>query len=457
MDSILHVAKLREEQKQFGPARTMYLAVIKGLAPTYSHDDNKGAMVGKMVPPASRHVSGITEAMCRPVPGNALKNQLMSEAFYRMAVIIMEDPNVLDSERAKLEVAVWYLRVSVKIDGNQKDSQFKLGLLLMKTGEFEDAVMCFRVVTRLEQSCAEGWNNLGVSLDKIGQQDEAVSSFREAMRCRAKFQPAVCNLCIIKLRDLLMDKVLDKTQVTKLIDDLTSASDVNDLSQPSQSLVYSLRGLAYQIRDGSKMGVRDIDLAFEDYFNAIEIDDKNFQSRVGVVCICLDRQDLGAAYPYLEWLVKFHAGSEIVGDLLSWARKIRLVFEMPISNFLECMRMNPSFRALSFSCANANSEPLKNTKELLDVLRFETTERRGLLRNHASPAHKDGQIMSAHHFVCMASLCMEAGDVQRSIPLVTRAIALLPPKGDGNHLPPLVRMCCYCCNLPLAVWDSFVN
>ena len=82
------------------------------------------------------------------------------------------------------------------------------------------------------------------------------------------------------------------------------------------------------------------------------------QGRVGIVCIYLQRMDVGAAYPHLEALVKSNPRSDIVGSLLVWCRKIRLVFEEPVAMFLECVRMNPSFRTLSLSSANVTVGPL---------------------------------------------------------------------------------------------------
>jgi len=448
-----HVAQLREQQHQFALAKVTYSSVLEGLLPKHSlaakaADDWGGKhgnsqvgreciWTGKMVPPASRHVLGITEPMCRQVPGNHAINQLKSQVFHRLAVMMLEDPSITDSERAKMEVAVWYLRVSVKIDGSQKDAQFKLGGLLLRSDDLEDALRCFRTVTRVAPEFAEAWNNLGVAQDRLGAKDDACKSFQEAMRCKANFQSAICNLSIITLRHSVSSScMVDATELTKLIANLTeSIQHGQDFrgqgTAASQGLAHGLRGLAYQLRDASKRGVQDVRLAMEDYLNAIHCDARNMQGRVGIVCLYLQRQDLGAAYPHLEWLVTHHgARSPLVGDLLLWARKMRMVFEEPIADFLECLRMNPNFQALSLSRANVNIEALSIKEDVLKCIRSEAPANTRHLDALAIPspdtmqvdgggaARKDGPHMSAYHYMQMACLSHDQGNFSRALALV---------------------------------------
>lgn len=458
MEPLFHVAKLREQQLQFAMARAMHMIVLQGLSakqadhtahaetkhdktshPTSQNRPNTDKVKfvrpddtwnGKMTPPTSSLVKGITEAMCRIVPGNVSMNQLKGEIFYRLAIMTLEDPSITDSENSKLEVAVWYLRISLRIDGNQKDTQFKLGTLLLRIDDFEDALTCFRSVTRLAPECAEAWNNMGVAADRAGQSDESVYAFGEAIRLKSDFQYAACNLCLIKLRAALSSPP-NPTELTKLIGDLSKAIDNCDSAHPSQVLAYGLRGLAYQLRNSTKKGFKDVDLAIQDYLTAIDRDASNVQGRIGIICIYLNRQNLGDAYPYMEWLVASHPRSDIVGELLVWCRKVRLVFEEPISNFLECIRMNPNFRSLSLVSANVNIEPLKSKEETLNVLLYEARKASETDSNVNIHLCKDGPRMSAYHCLRMACLCEEEGDTKRGLALATQAIALLPAQGDA--------------------------
>ena len=125
--------------------------------------------------------------------------------------------------------------------------------------------------------------------------------------------------------------------------------------------------------------------------------------------------DVGAAYPHLEMLVKTNRRSDIVGNLLVWCRKIQLVFEEPVANVLDCMRMNPLFRTLSLSSVNVNVEPLQRWEELLSLLQFHTKKTSKVALDNASS--KDGPRMSAYHCIRMACLCRADGDMKRSIAL----------------------------------------
>jgi tetratricopeptide (TPR) repeat protein len=430
------VAKLREQQHQLAIAKSIYLAVLDSLGPkqlsndstkVQSEEKDTGGKTGGLEKrkrgsesvwsgkPASRHVKGITEAMCRPVPANAVANQLKGEAFYRLACVILHDPSVTEAEKVKTEVAIWFLRVSLKIDGTQRDAHFKLGLLLLRALEFQNAVSCFSAVTMISPDWAQAWNNLGVAQDRAGHQVEAVRSFREAMKINPTLYCALCNTSMISLRALLVQKQPDAVELKASIGDLTKVIENSSAGDSFRSLALSLRGLAYQLRDETKRGIRDVDLAVENYLDAIDSDANNLQGRVGIVCIYLQRMDVGAAYPHLDWLIKTNPRSDIVGDMLVWSRKVHLVFEEPVANFLECIHMNPRFRNLSLSSANVNIQPLKEQDDLLNTLLFEakTTATSEL---HNRP-HKDGPRMSAYHYVRMACLCLSDGNIKRSIAL----------------------------------------
>ena len=427
---LFHVAKLREYQQQYSTAKAMYLTVLAGLVPTSSVQETrqgKENSENKLAPPASRHVEGMTEAMCKPVPGNTVTNRMKGEVFYRLGIIILEDPSIADSERARLEIAVWYLRVSVKIDGSQKDSHFKLGMLLLRAEEFEEAATCFRAVTRIAPKSVESWNNLGVALDRAGQPDESMRAFREATALKPDFQSAICNLCIVTLRNEICTTP-DPVELSTVIRQLTEVIDSGDDAHPSRAFAYGLRGLAYQLRNSTKRGIRDADLAVENYVTAVDMDPRNLQGRVGIVCIYLDRQDLAAAYPHLEWLVTSHSRSDIVGELLVWSRKIRLVFEDPISMFLQCLHMNPSFWSLSLTGTNVCIAPLQNKQDLMDTIQFESMKQSDINpRTH----RKEGSCMSVYHYTQMASLSLDEGNMQRCLALMTSVLVLLPAKSNA--------------------------
>ena len=329
IDPIFHVAKLREQQNQLATAKGIYLAVLESLGPKYLvSDSTKGSQdlreagrdaatgdkrmrgpervwTGKLVPPASRHVKGITESMCRPVPANAVANQLKGEAFFRLAVIILDDPTVKEAEKVKVEVAIWYLRVSLKIDGTQRDAHFKLGMLLLRVQEFPDAIACFGAVTKIAPGWAQAWNNLGVAQDRAGHSQEAVQSFKEALKIAPSLNCARCNTCMISLRALLY-RDPEPVEFKEIIDDLTKVIDsgaaggdksfphadteiqrethtrtqtVTDKQRGGMSFAFGLRGFAYQLRNETKRGIRDADLAIQNYLEALDSDADNLQVR----------------------------------------------------------------------------------------------------------------------------------------------------------------------------------
>jgi tetratricopeptide (TPR) repeat protein len=328
IDPIFHVAKLREQQNQLATAKGIYLAVLDSLGPKHLvSDSTEGAQdlreagrdtgtgdkrmrgaervwTGKLVPPASRHVKGITESMCRPVPANAVANQLKGEAFFRLAVIILDDPTVKEAEKVKVEVAIWCLRVSLKIDGTQRDAHFKLGMLLLRVQEFSDAIACFGAVTKIAPGWAQAWNNLGVAQDRAGHSQEAVQSFKEAIKITPSLHCARCNTCMISLRALL-NRDPEPVELKEIIDDLTEVIESGaagggksfphadtELQRDRQtgrkagtekergkSFAFGLRGLAYQLRNETKRGVRDADLAIQNYLDALDSDADNLQVR----------------------------------------------------------------------------------------------------------------------------------------------------------------------------------
>jgi tetratricopeptide (TPR) repeat protein len=437
VDTLFHVAKLREYQQQYSTAKVMYLAVLAGLKPGQSAQETRQGRENseKLAPagrgaetafsaPASRHVKGITEEMCKPVPGNTVANQIKGEVFYRLGIIMLEDPSIADSERARLEVAVWYLRVSVKIDASQKDSQFKLGMLLLRVEEFQHAATSFRAVTRIAPKSVEAWNNMGVALDRAGEPMESMQAFKEATALKPDFQSAICNLCVLTLRNELC-RLPDPVQLSTVIRQLTEVIDSGDDSHPWRAFAYGLRGLAYQLRNSTKRGVYDADLAVENYLTAIHMDSRNLQGRVGIVCIYLDRQDLGAACPHLEWLVKSHPRSDIVSELLVWSRKIRLVFEDPISMFLQCLHMNPCFLSLSLTGTNVCIAPLQNRKDMLDAMQFESSKQSDI---NPRAHRKEGPCMSVYHYTQMACLSLDEGNMRHCLALMTKVLVLLPAK-----------------------------
>ena len=94
----------------------------------------------------------------------------------------------------RAQFAVECIREAVRLDPNQHDIFYNLGIALQAHGDVNGAVASFRLALERRPNNAACLNNLGNALAKLGRLDEAIADFREALRLQPGASAVLNNL-----------------------------------------------------------------------------------------------------------------------------------------------------------------------------------------------------------------------------------------------------------------------
>jgi Tfp pilus assembly protein PilF len=94
----------------------------------------------------------------------------------------------------KFEEAVKQYEEALRIFPDYVEAHSNLGNLLMRTGRTEEAIPHFELAVKIMPDYSSGHNNLGTALQKSGRVSEALPHFREAVKLNPKYWEAHFNV-----------------------------------------------------------------------------------------------------------------------------------------------------------------------------------------------------------------------------------------------------------------------
>ena len=111
-------------------------------------------------------------------------------------------------KRGEVTMARKYYQEAIELAPEFAEPWFGLGVIALKTGNFDDSLMLFRKAVRLDDENPEIWYMLGKAHYTKGEKKAALRCFREALKIDAYYDEVWADLGKIILADGLTSKAL---------------------------------------------------------------------------------------------------------------------------------------------------------------------------------------------------------------------------------------------------------
>jgi tetratricopeptide (TPR) repeat protein len=104
------------------------------------------------------------------------------------------------AEGGRLPIAIEHLETAARLNPNEAQARYNLGVALAGAGRFEEAVASYREAVRLEPNFPPAYNNLGIALEELGRYEDAIGEYERALELDPEFLPAADNRVKARLR-----------------------------------------------------------------------------------------------------------------------------------------------------------------------------------------------------------------------------------------------------------------
>jgi len=176
-------------------------------------------------------------------------------------------------------------REILKVNQNNADVFFYLGLTLQTKGQLDDALACYQKAVELRDTFFTAYNNIGNILQKKGQIDEAMTYYQKALQINPNFPEAYNNLGTI---------FKDKGQIDEAMTYYQKALQIN----PNFSAAYNNLGSTF--RDKGQ-----IDEALTCYQKAINLNPNFVEAHWNMAFTLLLNGNFKEGWKEYEWRWKF--------------------------------------------------------------------------------------------------------------------------------------------------------
>jgi len=182
-----------------------------------------------------------------------------ANAYYNLGVVLYH--------QGKLEEAITNFRQAIQLDPKYANAYNNLGAALSDQGKLDEAIANYRQAIQLDPKYALAYTNLGNALSDQGKLDEAIASYRQAIQLNPKYAMAYNNLG---------NALRNQGKLDEAIASYRQAIQLN----PKYAMVYNNLGLAlydqgklenlgFVLADQGKL-----DEAIASYRQAIQLDPK---------------------------------------------------------------------------------------------------------------------------------------------------------------------------------------
>ncbi len=133
----------------------------------------------------------------------ALQEHKMADAIQFMQLAAEIAPHIVMYRRnlgellcrvGQLEAAIASHHFALKMEPNNPETHFLLGLAYNNNRQFQLAIQHYRIALSYNQDYGLAWNNLGASLESMGDKEQAKSAYASAIRLNPKHAEAQNNL-----------------------------------------------------------------------------------------------------------------------------------------------------------------------------------------------------------------------------------------------------------------------
>ena len=148
----------------------------------------------KMLQKIPQQPQGFSPVQSKPSTNSRAARDTSSAANYDPEFITRVNQGSQLLEQGKPAEAVQVLTEALRLNAEDEDVHYNLGLALARLGKVEEAIREYREALRIFPDYAEAHNNLGNVLVRAGQADEAITHFERAVKIMPDYASAHNNL-----------------------------------------------------------------------------------------------------------------------------------------------------------------------------------------------------------------------------------------------------------------------